>query len=816
MTDTPDTAPDMQTNDDEQSGFTWRAFTIGILFTILIAWVVPYNQIILNSSGLATRAFPMGAAILLLLSVFIGNLLMKKVLPAIALKAREILVIFIMTLIACVFPGIGLMMYMGTIAGPAQYGTSSNRYFDTLFKEVDAIKVKGPEDEELRYMTAEELEQVKDFYTEAGGKDAEALAYYHTTDTGDAKPIKLKDFENYKALLASMVHAKWDAAVPFDTVEAKSIQGPTSELNYMFKGFPPRYSGPTWGKIVMDIWFGPLMMWTVFLLAICIMVFCIMTILRKQWIDKERLLFPITRVPLELVEGLDTKKGNSLLKNRLFWIGILLPVLVALYRLGANYTQLFPDLPKARWWTERGIPAGLPYRGDQSISFTTLSVVLAIIGFTYFINLDVAFSIWFFHLLGWAETGEFNYRQFGTAAGGDQYSSGHSYVNHQAMGGVIAMVLVGLWIARRHIKGVFQKAIGKNPPGVDDSDEPMSYRLAVFGLIGAAIFCTVWLIMMGMSWWAAIIFLALSMIIYIGATRVVCEGGIIFVQACMLPQTFMLRTFGSRALGFNNLVIMGLSFLWMADFTSVFMPNLANSMRLTGNASSKRSRWLFPTTLLVIILVFFITGFRTFQLSYNLPVRSGSYKWYFESHPKIGCEYAVRPIDELNKEDTRAEETTVWYNEATAKWPFDNFKYEDEEKNTFSRSAMAKYYNDIKLEQKGKFSIQPLRWVFTIIGFIIMAFLMMMRNRFVWWPLHPVGFPFATAPSIMRTWFSIFIGWLIKLLIIKYGGAKLFNHLKPVFLGLIVGSVIGVAIGLGSDIVMYMMEKITSGVGLMG
>ena len=62
-------------------------------------------------------------------------------------------------------------------------------------------------------------------------------------------------------------------------------------------------------------------------------------------------------------------------------------------------------------------------------------------------------------------------------------------------------------------------------------------RVAVLGLIIATLFCAWWLIFAGMSVWAAVIFLVLSMILYIGATRVICEGGIIFVQACMIPQT---------------------------------------------------------------------------------------------------------------------------------------------------------------------------------------------------------------------------------------------------------------------------------------
>ena len=67
-------------------------------------------------------------------------------------------------------------------------------------------------------------------------------------------------------------------------------------------------------------------------------------------------------------------------------------------------------------------------------------------------------------------------------------------------------------------------------------------------------------------------------------------------------------------------------------------------------------------------------------------------------------------------------------------------------------------------------------------GGVFVAFLSMMRSRFIWWPLHPLGLPF-TIPG----WSSVMVVWIIKALILKYGGIRLFQKLKPIFLGLILG-----------------------------
>lgn len=791
---------------ENQTGFTLRAFIIGIIFVVIIGVIVPFNMITIKTSRLSSRVFSMGVGIVLILCIFIGNMLMKKIIPPLALKSKEILVIMVIAWIGLAFPGAGGIIFVPTIAGAAQYGTSTNKYFDTYFKGVDAINIKDQDIDKIRSLTKEELDSLQEAFSKTGSREAFKREYYRAKDGEEAQGISPDEFETYEKFLNSFEHAEWDSIVPYDTVEVKSIQGPTDDIYYFFNGFPPRYTGPSTGRVVMNAWLWPLMLWAAFFLGICIMVFCIMTILRKQWVEKEKLLFPITKVPIELVQGLDDK-GNPLLRNKLLWFGVLLPILVGAYRYFAFQTKLMPELPQ-------GIPGGLTL--PQNIAHTYLNLLGVVVGFTYLVNLDISFSLWFFHLLGLSETGFFNFIQFGTSAGKDFYSFGtHSYVNHQSVGGGIALVVIGLWFARKHLWAVLKKALGFNVPELDDADEPVSYRFAVLGLMAASLFCTGWLMVMGMSLWAAVIFLTLCMILYIAISRVVCEGGIIFVNASMLPQTFMLRSFGAEALGYTNLVVLSLCFLWMSDLTTVFMPNLANSMKLADVIDAKRKRWMFPTTILVILIIFFVSGYTLFKIAYNDPEGINSKnRWFFDKGGHIGrhiVPYAVSPIDELNKMQRREQTTKKWYNNVSRKWPFDNYSYLTDEENTINRSEEAEYLNTIKTEPRRMYDVQPLRWLFTIGGFFFMAFLMLMRSRFMWWPLHPLGFPFAVADSTQGIWFSIFIGWLFKVLILKYGGIKLFKRLKPIFIGLIVGSLIIVFMGLIADYIFFSLGMVETG-----
>jgi len=78
---------------------------------------------------------------------------------------------------------------------------------------------------------------------------------------------------------------------------------------------------------------------------------------------------------------------------------------------------------------------------------------------------------------------------------------------------------------------------------------------------------------------------------------------------------------------------------------------------------------------------------------------------------------------------------------------------------------------------------------FVGIGAAAMAILTWMKSRFLWWPLHPIGFPIRATRVTDQIWFSVMIAWLIKVLVLKYGGTPLFRCSRLFFLGMILGAV---------------------------
>jgi hypothetical protein len=73
------------------------------------------------------------------------------------------------------------------------------------------------------------------------------------------------------------------------------------------------------------------------------------------------------------------------------------------------------------------------------------------------------------------------------------------------------------------------------------------------------------------------------------------------------------------------------------------------------------------------------------------------------------------------------------------------------------------------------------------VGTLFALGLAALRMNLTWWPFHPVGYAISASYTMERMWFCVFIAWLAKALILKYGGAKMYRPALFFFVGLVVG-----------------------------
>ena len=78
-------------------------------------------------------------------------------------------------------------------------------------------------------------------------------------------------------------------------------------------------------------------------------------------------------------------------------------------------------------------------------------------------------------------------------------------------------------------------------------------------------------------------------------------------------------------------------------------------------------------------------------------------------------------------------------------------------------------------------------WLHFSSGGLIALFLAFMRRRYAGWPFHALGFILADGYPVGVLWMSILLGWAIKTMILRYGGARTYQRVKPAIYGVIIG-----------------------------
>ena len=123
--------------------------------------------------------------------------------------------------------------------------------------------------------------------------------------------------------------------------------------------------------------------WTVFISVLVFGMLCINIIIRKQWIEYEKLSYPIIHLPLHLTET----RHNRFFQNKLMWLGFGVAGGLALWN-GIHFLYPFlPELPTRN--RSYQIFTESPWNAMGRIPFSLYPFA---IGLGFFIPLDLSFS----------------------------------------------------------------------------------------------------------------------------------------------------------------------------------------------------------------------------------------------------------------------------------------------------------------------------------------------------------------------------------------------------------------------------------------
>ena len=483
-------------------------------------------------------------------------------------------------------------------------------------------------------------------------------------------------------------------------------------------------------KIPWQSWLMPLINWLLFACALYFLFWCIAVIFRKQWVENEKLTFPLVILPLEMLR--EPEEGhifNSFLRHPLTLTGMALAMLS---QISYGIYHIKPSIPPFVL-LHNNLMRFFPYPPWNAMQWFEISLYPSFLGIAYLVSSEIAFSCWFFYLMGKIEL------VIGSAFG---FSAGRENgvwarfpgLEEQTLGAFLALFGLICWSGRHHIKSVISKALGKGKE-IDDSSEPLSYRVAFFGALISFSFLLFWLMRAGLSLFYSLFFVFVFLVFSLVLSRMRAEGGLTWIHVPDHPSNIAVSALGVSGVGERNLTILSALKFLEVDGRGYLMPSLVEGLKFADPQAKKG--WIFSLAIWLAIIACILVAVPTTLHLYYLHGAGSA------------------------KADRWRVESGVWAFRELASW--------------------------LNVPPQPN----PQRFAYSAIGLIFTLFLGFMRIRFPWWPFHPLGYAVSNTMSMNFLWFSFFWGWLFKTTALKVGGLKTYRKALPFFLGLIMGEVIG-------------------------
>ncbi|MBD3182224.1 hypothetical protein GF312_08025 [Candidatus Poribacteria bacterium] len=251
------------------------------------------------------------------------------------------------------------------------------------------------------------------------------------------------------------------------------------------------------------------------------------------------------------------------------------------------------------------------------------------------------------------------------------------------------------------------------------------YRTALFIGVTGSIFLFVFAYRMGMYWWVIPMYFGIYYIMGISITRVRAQlGPPTHEMFQATPQKVLVDVLGTRRLGVPTLTSFAMLWGFNRGYRAHPMPHVLEGFWLS--EQTKASTIRLALAMLLAAILASATAFWSFiEMSY----RNGA---------------SVNP-------------------------PWGGFKH----------------------LQNWLFYASPPRTLevsFMGVGAVVTLTLYLLRKRFLWITLHPAAFALTGSTwTLSWLWFSIFLSWLAKRLIIRHGGIKGYRKALPLFMGLLLG-----------------------------
>ncbi|MBN1675576.1 MAG: hypothetical protein JXR37_31330 [Kiritimatiellae bacterium] len=470
-------------------------------------------------------------------------------------------------------------------------------------------------------------------------------------------------------------------------------------------------------------WLRPLLAWGTFLLSCWLMSVGLAMIVLPQWRHNERLAFPLLQVKQALIE--DPEPGR-----------LLAPVFRSrAFWTCAGVVFLLHVLAGLNLYDPERVPA-IPLNWNLSSLFTegplahlpwsvkANRIYFIFVGIAFFMPNRIGFSIWF-TVLAYAAYQVIGQYYF------PPYHWG-AVVDHRT-GALLALSAGILWLGRAQWARVFRCLFRKAGTDAETRDRQsgLMFLAGCFGMV-------LWMLWAGVQVGWALFFLAIAFMVSLLITRIVAETGMPFVRIDFVYQIGLMRLvplswIGAPSLFFSYVI----AILFPTASRVAAGPMAAHAVSLDETASS-RQKMRFAWLLIGVLLL-------------GLVVCGGAHLHANYRH-SMTLDGQTQPL------------------------------------NPWGYNLLNRGNNAILELGRGELS-RPLhnQWGHLAFGAAAAGFLQWACLHLPKWPLHPVGLLMVNTFYANEAWVSVFLGWLIKIILLRYGGSRLYRSARPAFMGVIMG-----------------------------
>jgi len=343
------------------------------------------------------------------------------------------------------------------------------------------------------------------------------------------------------------------------------------------------YDGDSEFWIIDNIkaWLIPILWWSAFIFAFILIMLCINIIVRKQWIENDKLAYPIVQLPLAITKQ---ENSSSFFRSKILWIGFAIAAGIDIVN-GLNW--IYPTVPNIPV-KMRDISYLFSEKPWNAIGWTPVSFYPAFIGLAFFIPLELSFSAWFFYIFYKVQ------RVIGSIIGLGVLP-GFPDNDSQSSGAYLALFVIALWGTKKHLRNVL---FGKRK----DSDEPMRYRTAIIILIVCTIFITLFCLRAEMTFWIIPLFFTIYYAIDIAVTRMRAElGSPIHDLHFVGPDQIITDFAGTRRLRTADLGMFSLFWFFNRSHYSDIMPQQLEGFKIAERTGMDNRKLLYSIIIAIAI-----------------------------------------------------------------------------------------------------------------------------------------------------------------------------------------------------------------------